>query len=114
MTKLADMKMSKAQKKASIPTCVSADNGPNYPYGLQLRLDNASLEKLGIKSLPKVGAEMQITTVGVVMSVSAHESKNHDDRTVEIQIQRLAVEGDGPKMEDTVRSEFRKLSGAKA
>ncbi len=73
------------------------------------------LEKLGIKSLPKVGAKMSVQAMGVVTSVSAHESKNRDDRNVEIQIQQLAVEGDdGPKMEDTLRKEYRKLNGKEA
>jgi hypothetical protein len=88
--KMADLKMTKAEKKDTAPCAV--DNQPDYPYGLCIRLDSASLEKLGLKSLPKVGAKMAIQGVGVVTSVSAHESKNHDSRNVEIQLQELGVE----------------------
>jgi hypothetical protein len=101
MTKLADMKMTKSEKKDSGPMSVGKYEGPDYPYGLTLRLDNASLEKLGIETLPKVGATMQINAMGVVTSVSSHESKNRDERTVEIQIQKLAVEDDDDDSEDS-------------
>lgn len=94
MTKLADMSLSKAERKESMPQAVSESDGPRFPYGLTLRLDNASLEKLGIDSLPKVGAKMVIQAEGVVISVSSHESENRDDRNVEIQIQKLAVSDD--------------------
>lgn len=90
--KMQDMKLSKAEKKESSPVSCSEYKGPDYPYGLCLRLDNATLEKLGIDSLPKVGATMQIMAMGVVTSVSSHESENQDSRNVEIQIHELGVE----------------------
>lgn len=102
--KMAEMELSKKEKKESMPTCAS-DEGPNYPYGLCLRLDNAVLEKLGIDSLPKVGARMKVMAEGIVTSVSSHESKNRDDRNVEIQIQQLAVENDddSDELDDIVK-----------
>lgn len=90
--KLTDMKMTKAEKKETSPMAVSEYSGPDFPYGLKVCLDNASLEKLGLDALPKVGAKMSISAVGVVVEVSQHESKNHESRRVEIQIQRLGVE----------------------
>jgi hypothetical protein len=87
--KMADMKMTKSEKKDTIP---SVADTPNYPYGLCLRLDNASLEKLGITTLPKVGAKVMVTGMGVITSVSSHESKSNDSRNVEIQLQELAVD----------------------
>jgi hypothetical protein len=94
--KLRDMKLSKAQKKETMPMAVSADGGPDYPYGLRITLDSAALDKLGISKLPKVGAKMSLQAVGVITSVSQHESKDHDSRSVEIQLQELGVESDGP------------------
>lgn len=90
--KMTDMKMTKAEKKESSPVPSSEYNGPDFPYGLRLNLDNASLEKLGLDKLPKVGAKMMVHAMGVVVEVSQHESKNHESRRVEIQLQRLAVE----------------------
>lgn len=91
--KMSDMELSKKERKESMPTTAPYE-GPNYPYGLCLRLDDASLEKLGIDSLPKVGAKMKVMAEGIVTSVSSHESKNRDDRNVEIQIQQLGIEND--------------------
>lgn len=92
--KLADLKMTKTEKKDTMPC--SVDNQPNYPYGLTLRLDSASLDKLGISKLPKVGAKVMVHAMGVITSVSQHESKNNDSRNVEIQLQEMGVESAEP------------------
>lgn len=110
--KMHSMKMSKKEKKDNMPTAVS--DGPDYPYGLRLSLNDDCLKKLGLKSLPKVGAKMTVHAIGEVVAVSQHESENHDDRHVEIQIHELGVDGGGPKMEDTLRDGYRKLNGGKA
>jgi hypothetical protein len=106
--KLHSMKMSKKEKKDSMPTAVS--DTPDYPYGLRLSLNDEALKKLGIKSLPKVGSKMHVLAVGEITSVSQHESAGHEDRHVEIQLHELGVSDDGPKMEDTLLSEYRKLN----
>lgn len=90
--KLTDMKMTKAEKKENSPMVASEYSGPDFPYGLKLCLDSSSLEKLGFDALPKVGAKMSVSAVGVVVEVGQHESKNHESRRVEIQIQRLGIE----------------------
>lgn len=110
--KLHSMKLSKKERKENIPKVVS--EGPSFPYGLRLCLDNDSLEKLGLKSLPKTGVKMTIQAIGEVVSVSQHESENNDDRRIEIQIHDLGIEGGGPKMEETLRDGYRKLNGGKA
>ena len=92
--KMADMKMSKTEKKGSMPC--SVDSQPDYHYGLRLSLDSAALEKLGMTTLPKVGAKVMVSAIGVVTSVSQHESKNNDSRNVEIQLQELAVDRADP------------------
>lgn len=92
--KMADMKMSKAQTK-EMASPMPADS-PSYPYGLTLRLDSASLDKLGLASLPKVGAKLMVHGMGVVTSVSQHESKSNDSRNVEIQLQEMGVERADP------------------
>jgi hypothetical protein len=84
------MKMTKAEKKEN--SLAKPYEAPNYPYGLRLRLESDQLEKLGLESLPKVGAKMVIEATGVVTSVSQNESKDYNSRCVEIQIESLAVE----------------------
>lgn len=93
--KLQDMKLTKSQQKETMPQAVAAD-APSYPYGLTLRLDSASLDKLDISKLPKVGAKVTVQAIGVVTSVSQHESKNNDSRNVEIQLQEMGVESAEP------------------
>lgn len=105
--KLSDMKLSKVQKKDMMPTAVSADSGPDYPYGLHITLDSAALDKLGISKLPKVGAKMSLQAVGVITSVSQHESKDHDSRSVKIQLQEMGVGSDEPVTEKE-RNELRR------
>lgn len=106
MPKLADMKMSKAQK-TEMNSPVAASDSPSYPYGLTLRLDSASLDKLGMSKLPKVGAKVMVHAMGVVTSVSQHESKNNDSRNVEIQLQEMGVESAEPATEKE-RNELRR------
>lgn len=104
--KMADMKMSKAQKKDMMPTTAESES-PSYPYGLTLRLDSASLDKLGMSKLPKVGAKVMVHAMGVVTSVSQHENKNNDSRNVEIQLQEMGMEGAEPATEKE-RNELRR------
>lgn len=112
--KMHSMKMSKKEKKDSSPRAIGPGDGPSYPYGLRLSLNDDCLKKLGLKSLPKVGTKMHVMAMGEVCAVSQHESENHEDRHVEIQIHELGVDGDGPKMEDTLRDGYRKMTGGKA
>lgn len=98
--KLTDMKRTPKEKKTSMEP--KAMEMPDYGYGLCLRLDNEALEKLGIKALPKVGAEMSISAMGVVTSVSSHESQNRDDRNVEIQIQKLGLDAEDDEALDNI------------
>jgi len=91
---MADMQLSKTEKKDSMP-CV-AESQPDYPYGTRLHLDSASLDKLGMSKLPKVGAKVMVSAIGVVTSVSQHESKSNDSRNVEIQLQEMGVESAEP------------------
>ena len=90
MPKLTDMKQSAAEaEKMCAPSC---DEQPKYPWGLELRLNNESLKKLGIKKLPAVGSKVKITATGVVESArESKRRKGRNDRSVEIQIEKLHV-----------------------
>lgn len=92
--KLFDMKLTKKEKKELEPFPAMKYEGPDYPYGLRLHLDEDALEKLGI-SLPNVGETFEVSGIGVVMSVSEnrHESqgRKHKSQSVEIQLQKLGL-----------------------
>lgn len=87
----------------------AAGDAPKYPYGLTLRLDNSSLDKLGMNALPKVGAQVSVQANGVITSVSQNESEKHSNRSVEIQIQELGVD-DAMPMTAAERREVQRAS----
>lgn len=100
MIPLVDMKQTKAEREHS-PKAMPVDAGSAYPYGLTLRLDEIALKKLRL-ALPKVGTKMTIHASGIVTSVSANESEDHNHSCVEIQIQRLGIQKGAASMEDAI------------
>jgi hypothetical protein len=80
------------------------DNGPRFPFCLEIRLDQHTLEKLGMTELPEVGERFRVRAEACVTSVSSNEfKKGAKDRTVCLQIERLAVDENEPEsMEEAV------------
>jgi hypothetical protein len=71
---------------------------PEFPYGLRIDLDNDSLKKLGIESLPEVGKSMMLHARVVVNSVSENESSGQEKRkSVGLQITDMALGSEGEK-----------------
>ena len=101
--KMRSMELSKKETKESgAPTLVTDSDGPRYPYGLESRLENETLKKLGM-SLPKVGAYVKVRAECCVTSVSENESKGGKaQRSVSLQIERLAVDDEPQTMEEAV------------
>lgn len=87
--KLQDMKLSRAEKTEDAEV---APERPDYPYGLQLNLDQDALEKLGIE-LPDVGETFFVVAIAKVVSVSEHESEEHTSQDVSLQIEQLSLDG---------------------
>lgn len=95
--KLKSMKITAEERKArekeySKPVMAGGDT---FPYGLQIRLENDSLEKLGLESLPKTGKRVRVVAECVVTSTSEHKSshggKNEKRRNLELQIEKMAL-----------------------
>ena len=108
MEKPVDMKLTKndAGHREGAPV----KDGPAYPWGLMLRLDKTSLEKLGMtKDLPEVGVLCQVIGTGRVISVSERETKTGKDCDVEIQIEKLNLALDDE--EEAFERGFKKGSG---
>lgn len=90
-----DMKKTKKEKKNSEPMAIKAD-APEYPYGLTIDLNDDSLDKLGIDTLPAVGDVFTVTAKARVTRVSQSSSESsgsnsHKDRNVCMQIEKLKV-----------------------
>lgn len=98
-TKLVNMQMPKRKSEELTTAAESpAPDTPIYPWGLQVRLDEESLDKLGMDTLPKVDGElMLIAKVKVVgASINEHTSAakggKHKHKSVELQITDLCLE----------------------
>lgn len=101
----------KEKKERNSPTEAAKYDGPDYPYGLTLRLEDEHLKKLGISSLPKVGTSMAIEATCKVTSVSSNESERGSSRRcIELQIQKLGLDNDSDddSMESAMASAVRK------
>ncbi len=93
--KLVDMKQSPAKEMAEISSPMKSD-GPQYPYGLRLCLDEQTITKLGFKELPSVKAKFTIECEVEVVALSCNESAMYgENRSMDLQIVAMAVdEGD--------------------
>jgi hypothetical protein len=67
-------------------TMAAMPEGPEYPYGLRICLNEESIKKLGIDKLPELGAEMILNAKVSVCSVSKSESEGGVYRNLDLQI----------------------------
>jgi hypothetical protein len=100
MAELTSMKLSKAEQKEAAQPAMT--DGPAYPYGLTVNLEDDALEMLEMKTLPKVGATLMLYARVKVTSVSSYEAGEAKRRSVSLQITDLCLEADkGGKDADT-------------
>ncbi len=76
--------------------CTSEGDGPKYPWGLTLNLENATLKKLGMDDLPQVGTKMNMMAVVEVVSVGQRQERDGDRRT-ELALQITSMELQRPQ-----------------
>lgn len=97
---LTDLKYSKADIKEETAEFKSPEM-PEYPWGLQIRLEDEELQKLGVKNLPQVGAEYHMTVIAHVTSVSQTQMADGDeDRCVCLQITMASIDSEGSAEEE--------------
>ena len=99
---MKDMKLTKAESQETMPTEAKSSDGPKYPYGLELRLEGPTLEKLGMDSLPKVGRKMRVSAVAEVTGVSSNEHNGHKSKCVTLQITKMEVASGARTAEEAV------------
>lgn len=65
-------------KERETVTQGEASDQPRYPYGLEIRLDEESLAKLGMTAPPAVGSQMIITAKVTVASASQYQTQGNE------------------------------------
>jgi hypothetical protein len=90
---MIDMKLTSDQSPASmmLGTQPTEANGPQYPYGLTISLDNDAIKKLAIGELPNVGKQMVLNAQVEVIAVSKDSGQIEDGRRVELQITAMEL-----------------------
>jgi hypothetical protein len=89
---MINMQLSKeeANEEAGI-----SPEAPKYPYGLCICLDDDSLKKLGITTLPTVGQEMVVMARVKVTATRAYETQSEDkadsEQSVDLQITDMDI-----------------------
>lgn len=94
MSELVSMKISAAgRKQLAEPSMIGEKDGPRYPYGLSIELDDEALDKLGVKTLPKVGSVQTLVARVEVTSVSSNQGPDKQKRErVSLQITDCCLE----------------------
>lgn len=90
---LKSMAYSEKEKKEYIKHATVAD-APEFPWGLELRLEKEQLDKLGLEG--DVGAEVAIVANGRIVSKSASESTGgggHKSMTIQIEAMEALSKG---------------------
>lgn len=87
---MVNLKMSREERKEYAE--VTAMDEPQYPYGLCVDLDDDTLAKLGITSLPAVGTAIQFTARAVVKSTSSNQYEGSEPESrMSLQITDMEV-----------------------
>ena len=94
---MIDMKMTAAEQTDYCGPVSPMSGAPKYPYGLEVRLDDAGIQKLGLKALPMPGQEM-ILTARVSVTMARQEADQEGvDRSLSIQITKMALDAAQPE-----------------
>jgi hypothetical protein len=95
--KLIDLARTPAEKKAErarFDAPMASPDAPDYPWGLTVTLDGATLDKLGIKDLPEVGAEVEMMVMAKVVGANIDVNEKAERREVRLQITQMAIEAE--------------------
>ena len=89
---MTNMKLDREAAEDHMMPSPTSPTAPEYPYGLCLQLDTKTLEKLGIKELPKLGAKLTLNAKVIVSYVMEREDIYGGDRNMGLQITDMSLE----------------------
>ncbi|MCK5617512.1 hypothetical protein KAR91_87420 [Candidatus Pacearchaeota archaeon] len=87
---LINMKLT--PKEAKIEAGIEEPKGPDYPYGLEISLDEEAISKLGIKELPKDGSAMSVIANANVIETGDVSRQGKKHRRLRLQITDMSLE----------------------
>lgn len=97
-SKMVDMRRSDSEKMASdgpfACSTVGGPTGPDYPYGLRIRLSQDDLAKLDLEGDCQAGDMIDLRAFAKVINVTDDDVDGKTRRSIELQIQQLAVENE--------------------
>lgn len=100
---MVNMKLSEEKQKDM--KSETALGGADYPYGLQITLDNDSLLKLGIEELPDITSSIVIHAIAKVTAISINKNEK-ENKQVALQITDMEI--GGIKKDDRMENKFYK------
>lgn len=107
MKGLTSMKLTPKERKEM--TDPKPSDGPIYPWGLQVRLDNDALEALKFSKLPVVGKSMllvaKVDVTGAAELSRAEDGKQATSRSLELQITDMQLTPEGKDVTATLYGE---------
>jgi hypothetical protein len=94
---MISMKLSKAEAKSMLGDCCPSDGsdgseGPKYPYGLTISLNDEVMQKLGITEVPAIGAKLKLMAEVEVISTSQYARQEGTDKDVSLQITSMELD----------------------
>jgi hypothetical protein len=91
---MTNMKLSPDEAKDAADSCCATGegDGPAYPYGLSINLDDKVLTKLGITTPPTVGTKLILHAMVEVTSNSQYENQSGKEANVNLQITDMDLE----------------------
>lgn len=98
---MVSMRLTEKQRK-EIPETLSTSKR-EFPFGLEIRLDGESLEKLQLPGLPSVDDVFDLAGIAKVTSVSSVDRPDGpSEKHVSLQITDLGLYPSGERSEDAV------------
>ena len=109
MKKPVDLKVTEAEEYPMAVGAGARSRAKRYPYGLEINLNGAVLDKLGMKELPDVEEEVQLMCVAVVTNVNKSANAGQKQRSVTLQITKMTMDCDHEEaMEAAMKAGYRK------
>lgn len=90
--KLVSLERTPAEKKALEKEMTAPmPEAPDYPYGLELRIDDDTLDKLGLDDLPPTGTVVHFRAVATVTGARASADQSGDRSSIDMQITDMGI-----------------------